>query len=175
MKKIFYLLLSSFILIFIFTSCEDRTSILDMDHYRGEFRAENADLFPNTSCEHMVVYRDASQYLSDQDAKQYHMCVCKYGNCDYESKFEPHVLLFYIGYPQMGYPRYEENGYLYHYINIACSKCSGVISLKILCEKQSIYCGKDEKGRGTYTDCLAADRDWEKVFEDLPYEIEIRG
>ena len=174
MKKIVCLLLSC-IIIFIFSSCGAKASILDMDHYGEAFRVENADLFPNSSCEHMLVYRDASQYLSDQDAKQYHVRVCKYGNCDYEPEFEPHVLLFYVRYPHVGYPTYAENGYLYHDINIACSKCSGVIRLKIFCEKQSIYCGKDEEGRAIYTDCLAADRDWKKVFEDLPYEFEIRG
>lgn len=173
MKKIIALWLLG-IFAFALFACNEKEALLEMSNYGEQFRSENDNLFPNLSCEHSIVYRDASAYLTSVDAKLYHMSVCKYGNCDYEIQYEPHVLVFYTKYPYSGYPTYAENGYLYHNISAYCLECANIIQLDILCEKQDIDCGRVGGSGGGYSECLAGDRDWEKVFEGLPYEIEIR-
>ncbi len=157
--------------------CENRdSSHLHMANYGEQFRAENENLFPNESCEHLVLSRDASAVLSYDDARFYHISTCKYGNCDYEESYAPHVLRRNRSYESYGSgpPTYAENGYLYHTLYDSCIECRMPLQFRIYCEIQSPYCGTDEDGRPIDTKCLAGDRDWEALFHDLPYQIEIK-
>lgn len=157
-------------LIFLISLCgcgKQDTQHLDMANYGDEFREKNDILFANTSCEHLVVYRDASAYLTPKEAKLYHMYVCKYGNCDHEIQFDPHVLVFYTKYPQSSHATYADNGYLYHQISAYCLSCTSIIPIKIFCEKQDANCGRTETGGVTTSECLAGDRDWKEVLNDL--------
>ena len=152
---------------------------LDMANYGEEFRAENENLFPNASCEHSIVAKDASKILLYDEAILYHISTCKYGNCDYEEHYEPHTLVFDVDYGGLGFPKYFENGYLYHTDYKDCVECKMPIQIQIYCEKQDINCGRYitteyPHGGNDYTECLAGVRDWEEVFKDFPYIIEIR-
>ena len=151
---------------------------LDMANYGEEFQAENENLFPNASCEHLIIYKDASEVLPPEEAQLYHITACKFGNCNYEGHLEPHTLAFDLDYDGSGYPHYAENGYLYHTLYEGCLECHMSFQFQIYCEKQDIDCGRDKTsdalfGGSDYTECLAADRDWEEIFKDFPYTIEI--
>ncbi len=55
-------------LIFLISLCgcgKQDTQHLDMANYGDEFREKNDNLFANTSCEHLVVYRDWKEVLND--------------------------------------------------------------------------------------------------------------
>ena len=166
---------SAFILIFVLflsiCGCgKHDVAHLDMENYGADFQAENENLFPNASCEHIEIYMDATKILSAEEARFYHLCACKYGNCDYEEYLAPHVIRFDINWQYTGYPAYAENGYLYHTLFKQCAECGMSLTIKIYCEKQNANCGR---GEDMYPECIAADRDWHEIFKDYPYRIEI--
>lgn len=137
------------------------------------FRARNAILFPNDTCEHMEAYTAMSD---PWDADVYHMRRCKFGNCDYVAEKEPHTFVF-TDTTVRGPVNHKENGYLYHSFGMYCRDCNAWVMLSVLCRTQDTGCGKMQGEDGVVyqstAQCMIG-ADFSEIFRDTPYRIVIK-
>ena len=143
---------------------------LDPSNYGEDFRIKNEVLFPNTECEHSLVYTPTD----GTEADIVHKTSCKWGGCDYAAHEEPHVFLFKQGYLPSARAHYKENGYLYHSFRMACEECHGAVTLHVLCRAQNAECGAGEGAIHAPAVCFTG-CDWQEIFRDTPYRITVRS
>jgi len=170
MKRYILLWLLAFFVLLLSSCHTVPETHLDPSNYGEDFRIKNEVLFPNTECEHSLVYTPTD----GTEADIVHKTSCKWGGCDYAAHEEPHVFLFKQGYLPSARAHYKENGYLYHSFRMACEECHGGITLHVLCRTQDAECGAGEGAIHAPAQCFA-DCDWQEIFRGTPYRITVRS
>lgn len=165
MKRIFSALIF-LVVLSVLSSCNKST----LPPYGEDFRKANAVLFPNTDCQHVVVYQKVSDPL---EQAIYHITKCKYGNCNFVSEVKPHTISMNRSTVH-GSTRYKENGYLYHEYGEICRECGERFTVCVLCQTQDPECGRITRADGTTVSTSAhcmTGVDFQELFNETPYHI----
>ena len=157
------------------TSCAPDFSFhLNPSDYMEDFKAKNEILFDNTDCDHERIHSHINGEADPSVSALYHKTSCKWGNCDYDISYTPHIFLFDRDELPTSRAYYKENGSLYHSFRMACEECHASISLNVLCRTQDANCGAGDGAIHAPATCFIG-CDWNEIFRDTLYRIVIKS